>query len=139
MELPEVGGPSCRTVVRISDVVEVGQVEYLSESIPIPDQPFSSSTRVPPRSPGEKNADEVRHPLRSCCHTHWLIEIDDESIVLSTGSGVCFEDPNFECALKSQEKTAASRQSGRSRRAVPVFQSSHRYLTYQILQLCFST
>ena len=44
VESPEVAEQSCWTGVRISDVVEVGQVEYLCESIPVPDQPRSSST-----------------------------------------------------------------------------------------------
>ena len=58
--------------------------------------------------------------------TKRLFEFDDESIILPNGRGVYFEDPNFECALKSQEKTASSRRSGRSRRAAPIFQSSPR-------------
>ena len=53
-----------------------------------------------------------------------LFEFDDESVVLPKCRGVYFEDPNFECALKSHDKTAASRRSGRSRRITPVFQSS---------------
>ena len=53
-----------------------------------------------------------------------LFEFDDESTILPKGRGVYFEDPNFEFALKSRKKTAASRRSGRSRRAAPVFQSS---------------
>ena len=55
-----------------------------------------------------------------------LFEFDDGSIILPKGRGVYFEDPNFECALKSQEQTAATRRSGRSRRAAPIFQSSPR-------------
>ena len=53
VESSEIGEPSRRTGVRISDVVHVGQVAYLSECIRIPDQPCSSSTTVPPRSPGK--------------------------------------------------------------------------------------
>ena len=40
-----------------------------------------------------------------------LFEFDDESIILPKGRGVYFENSNFECALKSQEQTAASRWS----------------------------
>ena len=47
VESSEVGKPSCRAGVRISNVVEVGQVEYLSVSVPAWDQPFSSSTKSP--------------------------------------------------------------------------------------------
>ena len=52
IESSEVGQPSCRAGVRISDVVEVGQVEYLSGSVPARDQPCSSTT-LSPRSPGK--------------------------------------------------------------------------------------
>ena len=47
VESSEVGEPSCRAGVRISNVVEVGQVEYLSGSVPARDQPCSSSTKSP--------------------------------------------------------------------------------------------
>ena len=53
VESSEVGEPSCRTGVRIPEVVEVGQVEYLSEIIHALDQPYGSSTTVPPLSPGK--------------------------------------------------------------------------------------
>ena len=43
----EVGEPSCRAGVRISNVVEVGQVEYLSGSVPAQYQPCSSFTISP--------------------------------------------------------------------------------------------
>ena len=123
IESSEVGEPSCWTGVRISDVVEVGQVENLSESVPARDQPCSSTT-VSPRSPGKRKRKRSATPAPSA--TPRRFEFDDGSIVLPKGRGVYFEDPNFECALKSQEKTAASRRSGRSRPAAPVFQSSPR-------------
>ena len=119
IESSEVAEPSCRTGVRISDVVEVGQVEYLSESVPARDQPCSSTT-VSPQSPGKEKRKRSATPSPSA--TPKRFEFDDESMVLPKGRGVYFEDPNFECALKSQEKTAASRRSGCSRRAAPVFQ-----------------
>ena len=52
VESSEVGEPSCRAGVRISDVVEVGRVEYLSESVPARDQPCSSAA-ICPQSPGK--------------------------------------------------------------------------------------
>ena len=122
VESSEVGEPSCRTGVRITDVVEVGQVEYLSESVLARDQPFSSST-ISPRSTGKRKRSAT--PAHAVTPKR-LFEFDDESIILPKGRGVYFEDPRFECALKSQEKTAACRRSGRSRRAAPVFQSSPR-------------
>ena len=123
IEPSEVGEPSCRTGVRISDVVEVGQVENLSESVPARDQLCSSIT-VSPRNPGKGKRKRSATPAPSA--TPRRFEFDDGSIVLPKGRGVHFEDPNFECALKSQEKTAASRRSGRSHPAAPVFQSSPR-------------
>ena len=124
VEPSEVGEPSCRAGVRISNVVEVGQVEYLYGCVPAQDQPYGSTT-VSPRSPGKGKRKRSVTPVPAIGPKR-LCEFDDESVVLPKGRGVYFEDPNFECALKSQEKTAASRRSGRSRRAAPVFESSPR-------------
>ena len=52
VESSEVGESSGRAGVRISNVVEVGQVEYLSGSVHARDQACSSTT-VSPRSPGK--------------------------------------------------------------------------------------
>ena len=117
VESSEVGEPSCRAGVRISNVVEVGRVEYLSGSVPVRDQPCGSTT-VSPRSPGKGKRKRRDTPTVG---PKRIFEFDDESVVLPKGRGVYFEDPNFECALKSQEETAASRRSGRSRRAAPIF------------------
>ena len=124
VESSEVGESSGRAGVRISNVVEVGQVEYLSGSVLARDQPYSSTT-VSPRSPGKGKRKRSVTPAPAVGPKR-LFEFDDESVVLPKGRGVYFEDPNFECAFQSQEKTAASRRSGRSRRAAPVFQSSPR-------------
>ena len=121
----EVREPTCRTGVRISDVVEGGEIQYLSESMPALDQPCGSSTTVSPRSPGKGKRKRSATPAPAAAPKR-LFEIDDDSIVLPMGRGVYFDDPNFECALKSQKKTDASRRSGCSRRATPVFQSSPR-------------
>ena len=123
VESSEVGEPSWRTGVRISDVFDVGQVEHLSESIPALDQPCGSNTTVPPRSPGKRKRKLSAIPAPTAA-TKRLFEFDDESIVLPKGRGLCFDDPNFQYAFKSKEKTAASRRCGPSRRAAPVFQSS---------------
>ena len=64
---------------------------------------------------GKENGREVWTPAPAVGPKR-LFEFDDESIALPKGRGVYFEDRNVECALKSQEKTAASRRSGRSRR-----------------------
>ena len=123
IESSEVGESSCRSGVRLSDVVEDGQVEYLSESVPARDQPCSSTT-ISPRSSGKGKRKRSATPAPAA--TPRRTEFDDESIVLPKGRGVYFEDLSFECVSKSQERTATSRRSGRSRRAAPVFQSSPR-------------
>ena len=129
VESSEVGAPSCRAGVRISNVVEVGQVGYLSGSVPAQDQPFSSST-ISPWSPGKGKRKRSATPAPFSSPKR-LFEFDDESIILPKGRGVYFEGPNFECALRSQ-KTAAYHRSGRSRRVAPVFQSRPVNFTYQI-------
>ena len=106
VESSEVGEPSCRAGVRTSNVVEVGQVEYLSGSVPARDKPCGSAT-ISPRSPGKGKRKRSVTPAPAASLKR-LFEIDDESIILPRGRGVYFEDPNFECASKSQEKTAAS-------------------------------
>ena len=124
-ESSEVWEPSWRTGVRISDVVEVRLVEYLSESALARNQPCGSGTTMSLRSPGKRKRKRSATPAPVATPKR-LFELDDESVVLPEGRGVYLEDPNFECALTSQEKTAASRRSGRSCRAAPVFQSGSR-------------
>ena len=102
VESSEVGEPSCRAGVRISNVVEVGKVEYLSGSVPARDQPCSTTT-VYPRSPGKGKRKRSATPAPAAS-PKLLFEFVDGSIILPKGRGVYFEDPNFECALKSQEK-----------------------------------
>ena len=101
VESSEVGEPSCWAGVRISNVVEIGQVEYLSGSVPARDQPCSSTT-LSPRSPGKGKRKRIATPTPAA--TTKRFEFDDKSIVLPKGRGVYFEDLNFACALKSQEK-----------------------------------
>ena len=94
----------------------------MSGSVPTRDQPCSSIA-ISPRSPGKGKRKRSVTPAPAA-GPKLLFEFDDESIILPKGRGVYFENPNFECVLKSQERTAASRRSGRSCRAAPVFQSS---------------
>ena len=118
-ESSEVGEPSCWTVVRISDVVEVGPIEYLPESVPAPDGPSSSAT-VPPRIPGKRMRESSAMPAPDGAPDR-LFEFDDESIVLPKGRGIFFDDPTFEVGLEKHERTVISRRSGCNRRAAPVF------------------
>ena len=102
--------------MRFSNVVEVGQVEYLPQSV--------SATRVPStsfgiKSPGTGKQKKNETPAKTAVKRRF--EFDDESVVLPKGRGVYFDDPSFGIALRDDDKTVSSRRSGRSRRAAPVF------------------
>ena len=62
-----------------------------------------------------------------------LFEFEDESVILPKGGGVYFKNPNFECALKSQEKAAASSRSGHCRRAAPASSQVPVNFTYNCI------
>ena len=124
VESSEVGEPSSWTGVRISDVVQGGQVENLSESMLAMDQPCISGTTMSPRSPGKRK--RKKGEMSAPFAVKRRFEFDDESIVLPKERGVYFDDPNFAIALKVQDETVSSPRSGCSRRAAPVVQSSPR-------------
>ena len=109
VESSEVGESSCWAGVRISDVVEVGQVEYLSGSLPVRDQPCGSCTTMSPRSPGKGKRKRSARPAPVVIPKRF--EFYDESIGLPKGRGVYFEDPNFECALKRENCCVSSKWS----------------------------
>ena len=116
-----VGESSGQQAVRISNVVEVGQVQYLPQSV--------SATQVPSASfavkrPGRGKQKKGETPAKPAVKRRF--EFDDESVVLPKGRGVDFDDPSFAIALRDDDKTVPSRRSGRSRRAAPVFQSNPR-------------
>ena len=124
VEPSEVGEPSCRTVVRISDVVEVGQFEYLSESVVAPDQACRNIT-LRPRSPG-KGKRKISTTSASTVAPTRLFQYDDESDEFFKKRRVFFDGPKFEVALKNQDNTVTSRRGSRMCRAAPVFQSIPR-------------
>ena len=107
--------------VRNSNVVEVGQVEYLPQSVSAIQVP---STSFAIKSPGKGKQKKSETPAKTAIKRRF--EFDDESVVLPKGRGVYFDDLNFDIALRDEDKTVCSRGSGRSRRAAPVFQSSPR-------------
>ena len=114
----ESSGPQA---VRISNVVEVGQVEYLPLSVSAI-QVLSTSFAV--KSPGKRKQKKSETPTKTAVKRRF--EFDDESVVLPKGWGVYFDDPSFAIALRDNDKPVSSRRSGRSRRAAPGFQSSPR-------------
>ena len=118
-----VGESSGQQAVRISNVVEVGQVEYLPQSVSTIQAP---STSFAIKSPGKGKQKKSETPAKSAVKRRF--EFDDESVVLPKGRGVYFDDPNFAIALRDENKTVSSRRNGRSRRAAPVFQSNPLYI-----------
>ena len=115
------GESSGQQAVRISNVVEVGQVEYLPQSVSATQVP---STSFAVKSPGKGKQRKSETPAKTAVKRRF--EFDDESVVLPKGRGVYFGDPSFAIALRDDDKTVSSRRSVRSRRAAPVFQSSPR-------------
>ena len=116
-----VGESSGQQAVSISFVVEVGQVEYLPQSVSSI-QVLSTSFAV--KSPGKGKQKKSETPAKIAVKRRF--EFDDESVVLPNGRGVYFDDPSFATALRDDDKPVSSRRSCRSRRAAPVFQSSPR-------------
>ena len=116
-----VGESSGQQAVRISNVVEVGQVEYLQQSVSAIQVP---STSFAIKIPGKGKQKKGETPAKPAVKRRF--EFDDESAVLPKGRGVYFDDPSFATALRDDDKVVSSRRSGRSRRAAPVFQSSPR-------------
>ena len=107
--------------VRISNVVEVGEVEYLPQSVSAPQMPSAScSVRNPAKEKRKGSGTPAPVTIKR------RFEFDDESVVLPKGQGVYFDDPNFAIALKGQDRTVSSHRSGRSRRAAPAFPSCPR-------------
>ena len=120
VESSVVGESSGQQAVRISNV-EVGQVEYLPQSVSTMQVP---STSFGIKSPGKGKQKKSETPAKIAIKRRF--EFDDESVVLPKGHGVYFDDPNLAFALRDEDKTVSSRRSGCSRRAAPVFQSSPR-------------
>ena len=116
-----VGESSCQQAVRNSNVVEVGQVGYLPQSVSTMHVP-SSSFAI--KSPGKGKQKKSETPAKTAVKR--LFEFDDELVVLPKGREVYFDDPGFAIALRVEDKTVSPRRSGRSLRAAPVFQSSPR-------------
>ena len=116
-----VGESSGQQAVRLSNVVEVGQVEVLPQSVAATQVP---STSFGIKSPGKGKQKRSETPTKTAVKRRF--EFDGESVVLPKGRGVYFDDPSFAIALRDEDKTASSRLSGRSRRAAPIFQSSPR-------------
>ena len=102
-----VGESAPKTTVRISDVVEVGDVQYVAEheKLGLPccsrSSPGKGRKRQSPASPGVvKKQFSVCSPSVSC--------------------------PSFESALEKSFEKSGARRSGRDRRNAPVFQGGYQ-------------
>ena len=116
-----VGESSGQQAVRISNVVEVGQVEFVPQSVSAVQVP---STSFPIKNPGKGKQKKSETPAKIAIKRRF--EFDDESVLLPKGGGEYFDDPRSAIALRDDNKTVSSSRSGLSRRAAPVFQSSPR-------------
>ena len=116
VESSVVGESSGQQAVRISNAVEVGQMEYLPQSISTIQVPSTSfSIKIPGKGKQKKSETPAKTAVKG------RYEFDDESVVLPMGRGVYFDDPNFAIALRGEDKTVSSCRSGRSCCAPPVF------------------
>ena len=103
---PAVGESAPRTTVRISDVVEVGDVKYVAEheKLGLPccsrSSPEKGKKRKSSASPG------VLKKISVCCPS--------------------VSRPSFEFALEKSFEKSGARRSGRDRRNAPVFQGGYQ-------------
>ena len=102
-----VGESAPRTTVRISDVVEVGDVQYVAEheKLGLPccnrSSPGKGKKRQPSASPGV-----VKKQISVCSPS--------------------VSRPSFESALEKSFEKSGARRSGRDRRSAPVFQGGYQ-------------
>ena len=85
-----IGESSGQQAVRISKVVEVGEVEFLPQSVSTIQAP---STSFGFKSPGKGKQKKSETPVKAAIKRRF--EFDDESLELPKGRGVYFDDPNF--------------------------------------------
>ena len=88
-----VGESSGQQAVRISNVVEVGQVECLPQSVSAIQVPCTSFAI---KSPGKDKQKKSGTPAKIAIKRRF--EFDDESVVLPKGRGVYFDDPFCNCS-----------------------------------------
>ena len=97
VESSVVGESSGQQGVRISNVVEVGEVEYLPQSVSTPQMP-STSSRVKSPAKGKQS----KRVMLAQVAIKRRVGFDDESVVLPRRRGVYFDDPNFANTLRDQ-------------------------------------
>ena len=110
---PSSGESTSQCGVRISTVVEEGQVDYVP--VAAPSRKFSGHRRDS-GSPG-KGKKKVSH---SPAKVQRQFEVCSPSA--SSRKRTVTDDPNFAAALMSESPRGKARRSGRDRKAAPVFQ-----------------
>ena len=110
---PLSGESSSQYGVRISTVVEEGQVDYVPVAAP-PHKVASHSRRLSSPGKGKKIVSHSPVPVRR--------QFEVSSPPVSSRKRTVTDDPNFAAALISESARGKRRRSGRDRKAAPNFQ-----------------
>ena len=110
---PSSGESSSQYGVRISTVVEEGQVDYVP--VAAPSRKTCSQSRGP-SSPGKGKKKVAHSPVQVCR------QFEVSSPPVSSRKRAVTDDPNFTAALMTESPRGKTRNSGRDRKAAPIFQ-----------------
>ena len=110
---PSSGESSSQYGVRISTVVEEGQVDYVPVAAPSR-KVASESRRL--ASPGKGKKKVSHSPVK----VRRQFEVCSPSV--SSRKRTVIDDPNFAAALTTESHRGKTRKSGRDRKAAPIFQ-----------------
>ena len=109
---PSSGESSSQYGVRISTVVEEGQVDYVP--VAAPSRKVGSHSRHL-SSPGKDKKKVSRSPVK-------LPQFEVCSPPVSSRKRTVIDDPNFAVALTTEPPRGKTRKSGGDRKAAPIFQ-----------------
>ena len=112
-ERPSSGESSSQYGVRISSVVEEGQVDYVP--VVAPSRKVASQSRRL-KSPGKGKKKVSHSPVK----VPRQFEVSSPS--LSPRKRTVIDDPNFAAALTTESPRGKTQKSGRDRKAAPIFQ-----------------
>ena len=110
---PSSGESSSQYGVRISTVVEEGQVDYVPVAAPSHKVPSQSRRLTSPRK-GKKKVSHSPVKLPR--------QLEVSSSCLSPRKRTVIDDPDFAAALTTESPRGKTRKSGRDRKAAPIFQ-----------------
>ena len=118
---PSSGESSSQCGVRISTVVEEGQVDYVP--VAAPSRKVGGHSRHP-SFPGKGKKKVSHSPVK--VHRHFEVS----SPPVSYRKRTVTDDPNFAAALMTESPRGKTRISGRDRKAAPIFQGGMPELPY---------